>query len=564
MNRATIVNYINQTEHITLISENENLLLDDVFVFSCSISIYQEQILFKVICSSDFPNVLPKFYFDNPDYFGFIPHIEPDGSVCYIEKESIYINEDCPDVVFDASVQLVKSTIENGISGINDIDFREEFQSYWERNENLGKLQVISMIGIEDIPKIVKVIKDAKLAIVTDFNHSQKQLINLFLNKKQLLNKTGLYIPLSKDSKLVPPNFKVKWSVKELVRWLKLNANSKTWQTIQNNFLNSRPERFEYIILSIPRQKGAALLAAIKFKPKKGVENPLLDNQYDWTMTPLSVRRVDSPSILPRGGANMSLQSKKILLIGCGSVGSQIAVTLGKLGVGKIDLVDYDVFRLENLNRYALGLKSVGKHKVVALEEFLNGSFLSLSAKGYPDKISNLIRNRIINVSHYDLIISATGDPNVNFQLTKLAKLNKVSLVIGWNEPYGIGGHAIISLNDTNGCYKCLYRERYNIASFTAKEQPKPFHKHHLGCGEVFTPYSFYDSIQTSQLVIKLSKQFLLGKLNKPTILSWKGESDEFSSEGFSLSSRFTEQSDDRLFENRNNFINTECTYCNN
>ncbi|WP_452222145.1 ThiF family adenylyltransferase [Lacinutrix salivirga] len=562
MDREAIANYIERTDHIKLISHNELFFADDFYEFYCTIDINGIATLFRVLCNSNFPNTLPKFYLKNPNQFGFIPHIEPDGSVCYIEKESIYINEDQPDIVFDASVQMVRGTIEAGLRGSNDEDFREEFQAYWERNKNLGKLQVISVIEIGDTPKVIKIVKDSKYAIAADTNRSEQQLINLFLNKKQLLSKTGLFIPLSRETKIVPPNYDSKWSTEELVVWLKRNTTASSWQAIQNSLLTTRPERFEYIIFSIPRNKGADLLAAIKFKPKKDTSNPLLEKEYEWGVVPLSVKRVDTRSILPRGGASMSLQNKKILLVGCGSVGSQIAITLGKLGVGKIDLVDFDTFRLENLNRYALGLKHLGKQKALALKDYLVSNFLSIKSEAYQGKIADFIKKQKISISEYDLVISATGDPNVNFYLTKLTNSFNKPLIIGWNEPYGIGGHAIISLGMTDGCYKCLYRNTYNVASFTAEEQPKPFHKHHLGCGEVFTPYSFYDSIQTSQLVIKLTKDFLSDKLEKSTILSWKGESDEFTEEGFHLSNRYKQQSNDKIFEKRTEFINQKCTYC--
>lgn len=563
MNRDDLIHYIHSAKNIKLVSENEILSGSDINEFFCEVEINDSNVSVRVLISNRFPEILPKFYLEKYNLLGFIPHVEPDGSICYLEKESIYVNADVPHIVFEASVDLAIKTIEDGLNGNNHKDFREEFQVFWERNPHLNKLHLVSFIDVGTEPKIIQITKNDKTALVSDLKINIENQKKALFKNNQSYKKTGVYIPMSIGSDIIPPEYDTKWPSKEFIYWLKQNVTAVTWNLLQEQILNNRPERFQYVILGIPRNTGATILVGIKLKPKSGTSNPLLDKQYDWKLSPLKVTRLDSKSIFPRGGANIDLQKKKVLLVGCGSVGSQTALMICKTGIGFLDLVDYDTFKLENIQRYALGLSYIGKNKSVALKDYIKQNFIGVTLNSFENKIEDLLRLETININDYDLIISATGDPNVNFSLSKTAINQKISLITCWNEPYGIGGHVILNVGNQSGCYKCLYKNTHNLASFASENQPKPFHKKHLGCGEVFTPYSILDSVQTSQLTVRLANKFLLGKIDKSTILSWVGESDEFLNNGFNLSERYLKQTQDEMYQKRSDFINPNCTYCN-
>lgn len=60
---------------------------------------------------------------------------------------------------------------------------------------------------------------------------------------------------------------------------------------------------------------------------------------------------------------------KKAVFVGCGSVGSLVAVELAKAGVGNFMLVDNDVFGYHNICRHQCGIYDVGRFKTDALAE---------------------------------------------------------------------------------------------------------------------------------------------------------------------------------------------------
>jgi molybdopterin/thiamine biosynthesis adenylyltransferase len=57
------------------------------------------------------------------------------------------------------------------------------------------------------------------------------------------------------------------------------------------------------------------------------------------------------------------------MLIGCGSVGSLVALELAKAGVGRFLLIDNDIFGYHNICRHQCGIYDVGKYKTDAVKE---------------------------------------------------------------------------------------------------------------------------------------------------------------------------------------------------
>src|SRR5699024_2288265 len=63
------------------------------------------------------------------------------------------------------------------------------------------------------------------------------------------------------------------------------------------------------------------------------------------------------------------MRDKEVIILGCGSVGSLVALQLAKSGIGKFLLVDNDIVEYHNLCRHQCGISDVGKYKTEALKE---------------------------------------------------------------------------------------------------------------------------------------------------------------------------------------------------
>ncbi len=63
------------------------------------------------------------------------------------------------------------------------------------------------------------------------------------------------------------------------------------------------------------------------------------------------------------------MNAKSALIVGCGSVGSFIALELARAGVGSFILVDSDTLEIHNICRHQLGFRDLGRYKVDAVAD---------------------------------------------------------------------------------------------------------------------------------------------------------------------------------------------------
>ena len=143
--------------------------------------------------------------------------------------------------------------------------------------------------------------------------------------------------------------------------------------------------------------------------------------------------------------ARYSIGDKTVGLVGCGSAGSKIAVSLARAGARDFVLIDDDVFLPENLVRHELDWDGVASHKVDALARRLEAvapgckvvvrrhRLGGQEANGSVDGALALLRNS-------NLIIDATADARVFNLLGGVVADGGPPLV--WLEVYGggIGG----------------------------------------------------------------------------------------------------------------------------
>ncbi|MDP2038332.1 MAG: sulfur carrier protein ThiS adenylyltransferase ThiF [Ignavibacteria bacterium] len=66
-----------------------------------------------------------------------------------------------------------------------------------------------------------------------------------------------------------------------------------------------------------------------------------------------------------------ALKNKTVGIAGCGGLGSNCAVALARIGIGKLVIADFDVIEESNLNRQYFFFDQIGKYKASTLKENL-------------------------------------------------------------------------------------------------------------------------------------------------------------------------------------------------
>lgn len=140
-----------------------------------------------------------------------------------------------------------------------------------------------------------------------------------------------------------------------------------------------------------------------------------------------------------------ALSTKKVGLIGCGSLGSKIATSLARSGVGNFVLVDDDIMKPGNLVRHDLDATSLGAHKADALAARLKAvsPHINVSARTVVlggQESSGTTASVLDELATCDLLIDATADPQAFNFVAAVARSTPRPML--WAEVYagGVGG----------------------------------------------------------------------------------------------------------------------------
>jgi len=138
------------------------------------------------------------------------------------------------------------------------------------------------------------------------------------------------------------------------------------------------------------------------------------------------------------------LSKKMVAIVGLGSVGSKIAVSLARSGLGKFILVDEDILLPGNLVRNQLDWMMVGFSKVSAVAEAIarvapNSVVEKRSHRLAGQENSEVIATTLNKIRAADLVIDATANPDVFVSLAAVCKRSQKAFV--WGELFagGIG-----------------------------------------------------------------------------------------------------------------------------
>jgi len=114
-----------------------------------------------------------------------------------------------------------------------------------------------------------------------------------------------------------------------------------------------------------------------------------------------------------------SLQEKKIVIIGCGGLGSTLAQALGTSGIGEIHLVDFDTVSNHNIHRQiAFTLEDEGKNKAQTIAKLITSKNPFVKTKAFEMDFDSFKAD----ADSYDLILDATDNLLVREQIDAYAK----------------------------------------------------------------------------------------------------------------------------------------------
>lgn len=151
------------------------------------------------------------------------------------------------------------------------------------------------------------------------------------------------------------------------------------------------------------------------------------------------------------------IKKSKVLVVGCGGLGSPVIDLLCRAGIGKIGIMDHDKVNLSNLHRQVMfSTEDIGKYKVSILKKKIKKINKEVKIKVYKYKANEKNLRNILR--QYDVIVDGTDNFQAKFLLNKFSIKYKKKLIIGAISKFD--GH-IFSFNfdqKKSPCLRCFYQ----------------------------------------------------------------------------------------------------------
>ena len=153
------------------------------------------------------------------------------------------------------------------------------------------------------------------------------------------------------------------------------------------------------------------------------------------------------------------IRASRVLVVGCGALGSSLAETMTRAGVGSLTVVDRDYVELSNLQRQSLFDEddaAQGIPKAVAAERRLRRLNSEVAVRGLvldldADNVSELLNGQ-------DLVLDGTDNFETRFLLNDVCVRESVPWVYG--ACVGSYGLALLVRPHVSPCLRCVLEER--------------------------------------------------------------------------------------------------------
>jgi molybdopterin/thiamine biosynthesis adenylyltransferase len=143
-----------------------------------------------------------------------------------------------------------------------------------------------------------------------------------------------------------------------------------------------------------------------------------------------------------------------VLIAGCGSGGSSVALQLAMSGVGNFTLIDNDTVGPENVIRHVCGRRYLGQKKIEAVADVLLDRNPKINITGIEADILSY-SDLAAQIRKADVVVLATDNDPTRYRINETCVKEKVPFVVGKVFTRGIGGE-VFAFRPPAGCLACL------------------------------------------------------------------------------------------------------------
>ena len=523
-----------------------------------------------LLVSLFFPRSAPRAALvDRPDHLTW-PHIEYDGVLCLLPNSS-EIDPTAPGevalAILNRAVRLVEELIEGSIV---ERDFKQEFLTYWfYACHETGKNVVILCEPVGPSRVLGRFTWEGKVYVGEDVSSLQQWMDRRFgartAAKAAKAAKPAAFIWLQEP--ILPKEYPECGSdILELV-----SGGDEEAVGILAEAASAGDD--ECLVLLGAEGRGGVGVVAVRIdrnrsqrtgnrrardKMHRGFRAGRLPPAVAMERTygrnevrRVQVERADAAWVHGRGQDVRSriLSGKSVTVFGCGSVGSLVAQSLARAGVGMLRLVDFDALSWANVGRHALGADSVGRNKAEALAERLQREFPHFEFEGHNSMIEAALLTNGVSLLRSDLIVCLTGNWVAESWLNEWHVKSDLdnTVLYGWTEDHAVAGSAVV-IAPKGRCLACGIG-RTGAPLVTAVDWPDGREAYtEPSCADHYQPYGAVDLSYITTMVADTAIDELLNVSERSYRRIWvSGRQAEY---GGTIGKAFTEVLGGRVMEN--------------
>lgn len=504
----------------------------------------------------------------------YIPHMGYNGLLCLFDLEGVLIDKNLGGLIRQ-TIDRVGEVLQKGVSGDNRRGFILEFEDYWMRLPQIKPLKSM-VVSSNEVKRINYVTnkrnpKRRKKETYAKYLKSMQEYMiacadsveELKIYKDMKTIRNGLYIPIYSQEYVYPPDWREPLSIEFINELIGISL-------FKEDVIKELKDKKNEILLIFNIIQPDQIQSIIGIILRDYIIDPnnerLIVKQSDKAITPCWIMRCDQEYLMQRGGSNCNNLDKKVMLIGCGSIGGYLANELMHAGIKNLTLVDSDILKEENIYRHLLGMEYVGVYKSKALKEYFEKNIPYTKISCYESDIEEVLENGGIAFSEFDLIISAVGDHNLNRWINEQVFQYGIQIPVLylWNEVLGIGSHGAILQQKFTGCYECFFdREQGILFDRTSYcEKGQKFSKKVFGCNSAFMPYASTTSLVTVNMGIQIVRELFEMGIYENRLVSTKGEDYYLKQAGYITSARYNTQGEVKRTLYGDKFKQERCPIC--
>jgi len=424
------------------------------------------------------------------------PHLGSGGHLCYIAKGTVVLDIFDPVGQTLACLQRAEDVLDCVLKGELVKDLEEEFYAYWS-----GPLCLVDMqdkkLGRQET-MVIKPGGNFTAVVTDDATRTTRKLKSLGWEATDYTMPTYRVRTSAKPrphTTAWPPT-----TVKDILAWQGLldpRCRKKIEARIGEAFLTVA--KGALVLVESPLLTyGFVVFFDRDRKPyQRGMRRQQRASIYALSVMPVSVVRIDDRYMAQRNVPGMqTLAGKRLVVVGCGTIGGYLAEMLIKAGAGtsggQLTLVDFENLYPQNIGRHRLGFPNLFSNKATGLAEELKRVAPGADIRALPVNV------RMAKLGMVDMLIDSTGEESLGHWLCE-RHLPTTPMLSIWIEGPGTAVRALLRTKKTGACYRCLCdANRRGMLNTVTGEMPTLMAGQ--GCEGLYVPFPASVSVQAAGL----------------------------------------------------------------